>query len=175
MHKFIKVEQCQEAFSRLGTSWQQREVGGGGVRLWRDKSPRSDWSTIQALSLVDSQPHSWLLDTAVWLIKCFHCWLIVPIIIWLIGFRMAIVLFVACSTRTNLGRFDCSYDLDCCNLLFFCFLCCICCFLKRRLAAVKGQHCKCMLHCYKVTFLGPQHTVFWPPCTPLTLSTAFTL
>ena len=145
MHKFIKVEQCQEAFSRLGTSWHQREVGGGGVRLWRDKSLRSDWSTIQALSLVDSQPHSWLLDTAVWFIKCFHCWLIVPIIIWLIGFRMAIVLFVACSTRTNLGRFDCSYDLDCCNLLFFCFLCCYCCFLKRRLAAAKGQHWYCML------------------------------
>ena len=91
----------------LGWSWHQN-----------CKEEAEVWVLARQISLADdrrsligrdlnTQLTFW--NTAAFSQKCFHCWLIVLIIIWLIMFRMAIVLFAERWTKTSLGRFDGSW------------------------------------------------------------------
>ena len=94
-------------FKNLGWSWHQN-----------CKEEAEVWVLARQISLADdrrsligrdlnTQLTFW--NTAAFSQKCFHCWLIVLIIIWLIMFRMAIVLFAGRWTKTSLGRFDGSW------------------------------------------------------------------
>ena len=104
MHKFIKAEKLLADLAL--------EVGGGEVWGSGATNPCVPIGRQSLQSYWSIPLSSWLLEQ-LGFIKCFHCWLIVPMIIWLIMFWMAIVLFVASSTKTKSGGFRRSWDLDC--------------------------------------------------------------